>query len=693
MADAQHIGRYKIEQVIAVGAMATIYQAIDPKTGRKVAIKVLSRELSQSLAYRQRFENEARIIAALEHRYIIPIFDFGESNHQLYLVMRLMPGGTLADRIHQGPLMLTETARILESVAAALQYAHQEGIIHRDLKPTNILFDRFGEAALTDFGLARMTLDPNRLTVAGSGIMGTPQYMSPEVWQEAEATPQSDIYSLGVILFEMLTGFLPYHSDKALQLMQMHLTAPVPNILALRPDLPEGIQRVISRSLAKHPKDRYASLTEMIFDWREAVQIDPSQAFPDPLASSLYPNEDRISLGHSPRPSPSAHLSSSPIDRAASKSHLTLKTWIMVTLTAICSLVTAASMGAIWFWSSYLPKPVLTAPYTPTPIAIEINSAGGANKNQSQNGMEGTQFTPTPKVNLTPSQPPPPGIVTSPLPSLPTVFPTPILRVSKDLAVVINGVVYLFDFSKDLIQLTWTNDNESPTFSPDAKRLAFASNRFGNYDIFIINADGSGMFRLTDGKANNSNPSWSPDGKWIAFTSNRDGNKEIYLEAVYSDELIRLTEHPAEDYSPSWSPDGKQIVFVSRREGNPQIFTMDADGQNPKNISNDPAKIHNSPTWSPDGKTIAYVAGNRIILSSSDGKQKNLLPIPAPLRPEHQLRSPAWSPAGDRLAYIKYFDGDVKASDLCVLDMNPDMRSERCFDYISRKFSSVSWFR
>lgn len=259
----EKIDRYQIGNEIGRGGMATVYQAYDPRFERTVAVKVLPRQFMHDPEFRARFHREAKTIAALEHPAIVPVYDYGEDDGLLFLVMRYMPGGSLADRLEKGALTIEESAVILQRLGAALDRAHSQGIIHRDLKPSNILFDQYGDAFLADFGIARVTTAASSLTASGS-LMGTPTYMSPEqIYGDKELDGRSDIYALGVILFQMLTGHLPYEADTPARMMMKHVLEPVPHILEERPDLPPEADSVVCKALAKEREDRFASATEL----------------------------------------------------------------------------------------------------------------------------------------------------------------------------------------------------------------------------------------------------------------------------------------------------------------------------------------------------------------------------------------------------------------------------------------------
>jgi hypothetical protein len=256
----QKIGRYEIKAELGRGGMATVYRAFDPRFKRDVAIKVLPREFLHDPQFRIRFEREAQTIAALEHSAIVPVYDFGEDaeSGQLYIVMRLMTGGSLADRLERGPIPLLEAARIFHQLASALDKAHAKGIIHRDLKPGNILFDADDNPYIADFGIVKLT--EATATFTGSGVVGTPAYMSPEQARgERGLDGRSDIYTLGAILFQMLTGKLPYEADTPMGIAIKHITEPPPHILESKPDLPPACEGLIQKAMAKNRDERFST--------------------------------------------------------------------------------------------------------------------------------------------------------------------------------------------------------------------------------------------------------------------------------------------------------------------------------------------------------------------------------------------------------------------------------------------------
>jgi predicted hydrocarbon binding protein len=256
------LGQYRIVDEIGRGGMATVYRAEQPSIGREVAIKVLHRGLiEQDAGFLERFFREVQVAASLQHPYILPVYDYGESDGQPYIVMAYLTGGTLADYItQQGQMRLPEAARLVGQIASALDYAHSRGIIHRDFKPSNVLMDEPGNAYLADFGLAKVMQDAR---LSASGVAGTPDYMAPDWAQEGGVTPAVDMYALGVTLYQMLTGEVPYRASSPMGVLLAHLNEPIPDVRAIRTDLPEALQEVINRALAKSPENRFATPADL----------------------------------------------------------------------------------------------------------------------------------------------------------------------------------------------------------------------------------------------------------------------------------------------------------------------------------------------------------------------------------------------------------------------------------------------
>lgn len=269
----RQLGQYEILELIGKGGMATVYRAHQPSMDRDVAIKIINAELAAEPEFAERFEREARIIARLQHPHILPVFDFGREGDVTFLVMRLMEGGNLARELRDGALPVKRAVELTRQIASALDYAHLRGIVHRDLKPTNVLLDNLGNAYLTDFGIAKMLGGgPTTGLTATGAVMGTPTYMAPEQWRAEPIDGRTDIYALGVILYQMLVGQVPFSAETPHGLMYQHLDMEPPRPHTLKPDLPLSIEPVIAKALAKRPEDRFASASELAIALEQAIQ-------------------------------------------------------------------------------------------------------------------------------------------------------------------------------------------------------------------------------------------------------------------------------------------------------------------------------------------------------------------------------------------------------------------------------------
>ncbi len=273
----QMLGPYRIISQVGQGGMATVYKAYQPSMDRNVAVKVLPSQLAESKEFTKRFQQEARIIARLEHAHILPVFDYGESDGISYFVMRYLEAGTLKEKMESGrPLPMTEIDRIFTQLADALSYAHSQGVIHRDLKPANALIDSQGNLFLTDFGIAKLLADASPRLTQTDAIMGTPAYISPEQAQAQTVDQRSDIYSLGIILYEMVAGRVPFVADTPLAVILKHVSDPMPLPSTIKANIPEVIEKVILKALAKNPDDRFATAADFVSAWKHALDVSRS---------------------------------------------------------------------------------------------------------------------------------------------------------------------------------------------------------------------------------------------------------------------------------------------------------------------------------------------------------------------------------------------------------------------------------
>ncbi|MCS7070150.1 MAG: protein kinase, partial [Anaerolinea sp.] len=307
MAQQRRFGKYEVVERLGRGGMAEVYRAYHPTLDRYVAIKVLHPFLADDPEFTSRFEKEARHIARLRHENIVQVYDFENDaeTETYFMVMELIDGRTLkdiiAEQVERGTLLpLKESLRIVREAAQALAYAHSQKMIHRDVKPANLMIDQTGRVVLTDFGIAKIVTGV-QFTQSG-GMIGTPVYMSPEQGLGEAGDERSDLYSLGVILFQLVTGRLPYDAETPLAVILKHLNDPIPSARQFNPRLPEAVDRIIERLLAKSLDDRYPNAQELIRDL-EQVEGMLTSAAAQPLKLADLQGDD-IQEGETPHLTP-----------------------------------------------------------------------------------------------------------------------------------------------------------------------------------------------------------------------------------------------------------------------------------------------------------------------------------------------------------------------------------------------------
>jgi serine/threonine protein kinase len=314
------LGPYAILERIGGGGMATVYKAYQPSVDRFVALKVVRVDIAEQPEFRERFDREARTIARLEHRYILPIYDFGESEGIPYLVMRYTDGGTLSDVIASGPLPPQRAIRYIGQVAEALAYTHARDIIHRDIKPANILLSPDDHVLLTDFGIAKMVAGTTALTAAGMAL-GTPFYMAPEQVRSQPIDARTDIYALGIVLYECLVGRPPFVAETPWAVLDMHVRDPLPSPRAANPAIDAALEQAILKATNKKPEDRFGSADEFaaaLHAIPEALPAPTPALRPTPAAipHTLVLPEDEQPAGPAAVASPSSPSVPQPVPPA-----------------------------------------------------------------------------------------------------------------------------------------------------------------------------------------------------------------------------------------------------------------------------------------------------------------------------------------------------------------------------------------
>ena len=537
------IGIYEVKSELGRGGMATVYLAYDPRFEREVAVKVLPRELLHAdPQFRLRFEREAKIIAQLEHSAIVPVYDVGEADGQPYFVMRYMNGGSLSERIKAGNMTVEEAARILSIVAPGLDEAHSKGIIHRDIKPSNILFDRRNNPYISDFGIAKLT-QAQAGNVTGSAIIGTPAYMAPEQAQGDAVDGRADIYALGIILYEMLTGRQPYEADTPMAVAIKHITDPVPQILLANPKLPQGMDTIIQKAMAKNRTDRFSTtvdLTNALHDLKHSV---PTQV---PTKISTPPAKE-TAVSQKPAATPAAPK------KAFSP------------LVVILPILLIGLVAGGFFVFNAFNSPAATQTAAPTFTAVPVFTETTAPTDVATEVIVPVEIATDTPIAVTD---------TAAAPALPTIGG------ADKIAFVANKEIYIMNVDgSELTQITTDGGIKSDLqWLPDGKNLVFIS----GFTVKYYNLDSDSISVLMDFPGASSLNAFrvSHDGTQVMITVNNeifivpfsfDGLEEVSRKS----DLLALkfcidprggTEAAARIREVRWSTDDKRVAWLYRLE-------------------------------------------------------------------------------------------------------------------------------
>jgi serine/threonine protein kinase len=398
----KQLGSYRVVAQLGKGGMATVFKAYQPSMDRNVAVKVLPRHLAEEdPQFNLRFQQEARVLAQLQNPHILPVFDFGEAEGYTYLVMPLVSGGTLADRLQGQPQPLSQVRLLITQIGDALDYAHSRGVVHRDVKPSNVLMDERGNALLSDFGIAKLVEGTQHFTQTG-GIVGTPAYMSPEQGLGLKIDRRCDIYALGIILYQMVTGRVPFEAETPMAVLLKHINDPLPPPRSLNPALPEAVERVILKALAKNPDDRYATAGDLTQALQAALSGEAViSAVPLVAALPLESAGGSGSIGGPPTPALPAYT---PLP-------LRPKTPIWYYIIGGLAIAAIVISLIILLWSSTRrrdtpPANVAAISFSQIPPAVTSTATALPTPTATETPTAEPSFTPTPAMTDTPSPTP-----------------------------------------------------------------------------------------------------------------------------------------------------------------------------------------------------------------------------------------------------------------------------------------------
>jgi Tol biopolymer transport system component len=556
---------------------------------------------------------------------------------------------------------------LLRQIADALDYAHSKGVVHRDIKSNNIMFDDRGNAYLVDFGIARLVAEPGATVTQTGAVIGTPAYIPPEVWRGEAWTRSADQYALGVVVYEMLSGRPPFEAPTLYHLIHQHLNDLPPAPQNWREEVPAALTPVLQRALAKTPEDRFPSATALADAFDESVIEALSTATTAVSGFFSIPIENASTTKMLPglaggllvTPSPAAPPAPTPVAPPARRIGL----WA-----GLAGALIVAVVLALLFVQQSSTASALQA----TATAESMNSAS----------LQGTlvAIKATQAFDAMIAEP---DMMTATAAACQTAFTPRTDGGSGEIAFHSNR-----DGSKDIYLMNAdgsnvrrltdaAGDDMNPIWSPNGRNIVFTSTRDGNNRIYALLSapDKPDQFTtqaLTPNTADNGDPAWSPDNKRIAFASQLNGNWDIYVVNADGSDLQRLTDHEAEDRNPVWSPDGKQLAFLSKREGNGELYVMDADGKNVRRLTKGEDNKQNDYAWSPDGNLLAFTsidANNNwdiytIALAADAAPTKR-----TPRRGAQWL--PKWSPDGRTLGYLWQQDH------VDIMLISPDGTQER----------------
>ncbi len=616
------VSHYRVIEKLGGGGMGIVYKAQDTRLGRSVALKFLRHDLSPSRLSLERFRREASAASELNHPHICTIHDFDEHRGQPFIVMELLDGQTLRQRLATRPLPLEDLIDLAIQIADALDAAHSQGIVHRDIKPTNIFVSRRGQAKVLDFGLAKLVAelrppesnrepaatlrDVEPLSSPGS-VVGTAVYMSPEQARGEELDPRTDLFSFGGVLYEMASGTRPFQGNTPAIIFDAILNKTPLAVRQLNPELPPELDQIIAKALQKDRELRYQTAEDLRDDLRRlGRQLDSQRG----SGTSL------MSAPAAARPTRAARRLIGP---------------------AACLAVTLLVAAAAWLHF-----------FTP-----------GANRNTS----------PPPVLPPSPSLSPAYKII--PFTSFPgEEMNAAISPDGRQLAFVWTGdrgdnydvYVRLIDAGSPLRLTTHPGEDVTPAWSPDGSHIAFSRYSDGHRDLMLVAALGGPERRLYSWKFGPPDPSsplsWLPDGKFLAITDKAAVEEPygIFLLSVDNQTARRLTTPPAEQYDthPRFSPDGQTLAFARSGSRVEEIYLAPVEGGEPVQVTSDKRSIRGL-DWTADGREIVFTSNRegRFTLwrVSRDGGEPQPLPGVG-----DKVSGPTVARQGHRLAYTQRAD-------------------------------------
>lgn len=606
-------GPYEILELLGSGATARVYRAHQLSEGRIVALKILRPEFGQIDSFFSRFQTEMRLVANTQHFHVVPIFDISQQEGQPYVAMRYLDGGTLLSWIgRMGQMPPEMTVPIIKQVASALDHIHDRGLLHRDVRPANILFDTNSEAYLTDFNVP--ALAAARMKVLASPLPAPAEYLAPELTlTENIPTPSVDVYSLGVTLFHMLTGSLPYQGASQDEIARKHREEPIPSVQRFNPMLTQDIEIVLLRALGKQPADRFQKALDLSMALAKSVGVD-------------IETTNRLDV---------AQLEELAKDMRQARADETPVKF------DLASMVAADADS-----SSPTPVVKLAAPAIPAPRRTEapadkaVEKAGPSTRQLSMAEVERQAKARQRAIRRAQRAPAPWYAV------IPVMILLLLMWFSVGLFAGARVRIQVNQVTLSVIHAVQTGEAATATQIGEATQVA-AANATATQSVFDATATAEAAVVVptdtpTPSPTPTVTPSPTPTGVGgslgrIALVSNRDGDNDIFLLDLNTGEFVNLTDNDVEDDAPAFSPDGQWIAYESMDDTQQRqhIFAMQADGSERHELTTG-IRTDEYPIWSPEG-TILFLSeeGNRFYLRSVtlEGVEIEILQLPVRVRP------------------------------------------------------------
>jgi eukaryotic-like serine/threonine-protein kinase len=670
----QQIDHYQVLRLIGQGGMAAVYLARDLTLDREVVLKTMLPALAQNEELMRRFEREAIATARLEHPNIVPIYTTGTTaSGQPYIAMQYVKGGSLNDYLRQLSqqkqwISTIYALSIVRQIADALHIAHQADIVHRDLKPGNILLRRDGTPVLSDLGIAAIQQATTRLTQTGS-VMGTPNYMSPEQGTGKVIDGRSDIYSLGVILYELLSGQLPFEADSPWAIIHQHIYEPPHPLEQFRPNLTPQTLQVVATCLQKEPTARYQSASDLVTALDQAMTAENGN--PKVTVGGWQPPAPRVVDGP---PTTRPRLPSTEVlpDPSGNSGEPQKRPFLRFALPLGILLLL---IGSFFIFRDGFNTPTPTATVasriastaTETPTAVSPTAS-------TQPTNTPIAATPIPIINpIDPTQTPTNEPTNEP--ATPTVtatasnpFPDGFVAYSCAISSGNNRIFLSAPDGNVQFQLPNQPGNSVvPAFSRDGRQISYRSNVSGSWQIYVSNVDGTDLRQITSGSSSNFEAAWSPDGNQIVFVSERGSTRQIYIMDSDGSNQRQLTFNNAFKDDPSWSSNN-QIIYESDENGLWSIFQISSVGGTPIELITW-GESSSTPAWSYDGQWLAFesrIDGERHVwIARSDGSDLRQV-----VTLGNSDERPAWSPDGTQIAvHSNYQQADIDDADIWVMNI------------------------